>query len=723
MAYNKYGAYIPDSAVSAWGKNGVSNGSGGVVSAKANSVQSGSSSPGSSGRSASSVASSVLKGLAKAAIASTSPANAASVLAGAVSSAVGNANKARSVGGTSNTSRSYGGAVSGTSAGLTAPRSSSSAGGSSGGYNYNGNTTLQTNDRVSGVTRSENGTPYAQTGASLAGIGMHDWVNDRTDYTTLALNAKSIAELQTRLAERAMKAEAQGLDISGKTPGYMSNEQIARQWRQQTGQYLPESFRGDNGQSYKGYYGQDETGRWGYYADPERTVKLEHGNWNTPARTRSAATTTSGRGSASGGYNSGSSGGSGYGTGGGYGSSGYGGSYSGSYGGSGGYGYGSSGYGGNDLAAQLLQLYNGQSSTYAQALAEQRAAQEAAVKRAVNELEGQKTGINQQYSDLYRQAYINRMNAQKDLEERLAAQGLTGGASESTILGLSTAYADALRQAREQQISELGGLDRAIADTRYSGDVSIAQAAANSLRSQTDRYASVLQNLLSYYDNLAARQQAYDREDERLAWNRQYQLGRDAIEDARYQAQLDADSANASRAWARQVAQALLNQGTMPDDDTLAAAGLTRAQAVALLPQETGYAPTFSQAQVLAEADYARKHGERLTGTLLRDYNYYVYGDPNYGGSAGTAAYAPSSGGTSSGRRSSGGSSVVRSADQLGAAEDAGYNEVLADVQALRRNGETSAAINNVISTALMQGLITSRQASELRGAYVGSGR
>ena len=50
-----------------------------------------------------------------------------------------------------------------------------------------------------------------------------------------------------------------------------------------------------------------------------------------------------------------------------------------------------------------------------------------------------------------------------------------------------------------------------------------------------------------------------------------------------------------------------------------------------------------------------------------------------------------------------------------------GYESVLTDVQALRKAGESSATINNVIVQAKKKGLITSAQAAQLRGSYVGS--
>ena len=318
---------------------------------------------------------------------------------------------------------------------------------------------------------------------------------------------------------------------------------------------------------------------------------------------------------------------------------------------------------GGDLTEQLLRLY-GENGTYAQALAAQRAAQEAATAQAVNELEGRRTETENAYLDLYRQAYIDRMNAQKNIGQRMAAQGVTGGAAESTLLGLENGYADTLRRAEQSRIGELGTLERAITDARLSGELQSAQALAEAQRNRTDRYASVLQALISRNDALEAQKRAAENEawnrwyqlsrdavsDQRYQdewdyrrqsdqWNRQYQLGRDNVADQRYQNEWGyqlqnnayntlEQSAKEQREWARKLAQSMLALGNMPDDDTLALAGMTRAQAQALLPQTTEpvYTPTFSQAQVLSAAAKGA-----LSGNLLRDYNWYLYGDPDYG--------------------------------------------------------------------------------------------
>ena len=204
--------------------------------------------------------------------------------------------------------------------------------------------------------------------------------------------------------------------------------------------------------------------------------------------------------------------------------------------------------------ARLQQQLLDQQDSYAKILAEQQRAQQAAVQQAVNGLEAQKTTTNDTYNQYFRQAYIDKMNAQKNIDQRLAAQGITGGAAESTLLGLNTSYADALRSMEQGRIRDLEGLDRAITDARLTGDIEGANAAANTIREQTASYSDTLRYLLDQAEAQNVRQNAYDRED-----------------------------AASSRTWAQQLALNALNNGYMPDSDTLSAANMSTDYAAALL--------------------------------------------------------------------------------------------------------------------------------------------
>ncbi|MBQ9648621.1 MAG: hypothetical protein IJV43_09730 [Oscillospiraceae bacterium] len=264
-----------------------------------------------------------------------------------------------------------------------------------------------------------------------------------------------------------------------------------------------------------------------------------------------------------------------------------------------------SGYSGGDPASQLQNLYSSQNSAYQQQLAAQKAAQEAAVQKAVSSLESQKTSTDAQYSDLFRQLYIDKMKSRKNLDQRLAASGITGGAAESAMLGYDTAYEDALRQGEQGRISAIGGLDQAIADARLTGDIESANAAAKAAKEQTSAYADALKTLISRQDALDARQAAYERED-----------------------------AAANRSYAYKAAMQLLNSGNMPSAELLASAGIDAATAQAIVAAvqaeriadaEAAAKPALTSAQV----NQAIRNGI-LSDRVLAAYEYY-YGEPYHG--------------------------------------------------------------------------------------------
>ena len=256
--------------------------------------------------------------------------------------------------------------------------------------------------------------------------------------------------------------------------------------------------------------------------------------------------------------------------------------------------------------------YDGRSygGGYPSAYDAQSAAYEAAVRRAVGQLTAQKEAANASYDGYARQAYRDKMAAQRDIDQYLGARGVTGGAAESTVLGLSTSYADELRRIEQSRRETLSALDQAIVDARLTGDINSANAAAEAAKAQASLYAQ----------EMAERKAAAAAQD-------QY---------ARAEAQ-------EQQSWARSLAGQMLAAGRMPDDATLAAAGITRTQAELLLSgteSETSdaYVPGFTRAQVMDAYNRAQRNGQTLVGNLLRDYNFYIHDDPDYKDTAASAA-------------------------------------------------------------------------------------
>lgn len=188
-------------------------------------------------------------------------------------------------------------------------------------------------------------------------------------------------------------------------------------------------------------------------------------------------------------------------------------------------------------------------TTFAETTAQQQKANEASVKSAVDALNRQKDSTNQSYQDVYRQLYIDKMNAQKNMGQRLAAQGLTGGAAESSMLDLSTSYEDALRQGEQARLGTLSDIETAIADTRATGDIANAQIASDNAINSLNSYTAALQNYINRKDQLAVQEAA-------------------AKENA--------------RAYAYQTAMAMLQSGNMASDDLLEQAGISKTDALTI---------------------------------------------------------------------------------------------------------------------------------------------
>lgn len=132
---------------------------------------------------------------------------------------------------------------------------------------------------------------------------------------------------------------------------------------------------------------------------------------------------------------------------------------------------------------------------YNQIATQQQAAQQAAVNQVVNQLSGQKGDIEQSYDDLYRQLYIDRRMAEKNLPQQLAAMGISGGLSESTLLGTQTAYTDALRHGEQEKLGALSDIDQAISDARLTGDINIANQAAQLAMNRLQSYSDLVNQL------------------------------------------------------------------------------------------------------------------------------------------------------------------------------------------------------------------------------------
>lgn len=171
----------------------------------------------------------------------------------------------------------------------------------------------------------------------------------------------------------------------------------------------------------------------------------------------------------------------------------------------------------------------------------------ASIEQGVGNIYAQKDPLKDQYAQAAQQAYIAKMQGQKALPQQLAAQGLTGGATESANLALETNYGNGLNDLTNTYNQGVSQIDRDAANYRATGDISIAQNAA--------QYQQQMANAALQ----AAQQQEQLRQQMALAEaNRQWQAQQDAInrqwQSQQTQAGWDWQSQQSQAEWERNKA-------------------------------------------------------------------------------------------------------------------------------------------------------------------------
>lgn len=124
------------------------------------------------------------------------------------------------------------------------------------------------------------------------------------------------------------------------------------------------------------------------------------------------------------------------------------------------------------LHDKLIQTYN----TAEQKQLEQQRAQN---QQTINNLKAEEPKINDQFKTSANQAYVNKMIQQRDLPQRMAALGLTGGASETSQLRLNTMYGNNMNDLTKQRDSSLNDLNLRIANANAEGDAALAAISNN----------------------------------------------------------------------------------------------------------------------------------------------------------------------------------------------------------------------------------------------------
>lgn len=119
-----------------------------------------------------------------------------------------------------------------------------------------------------------------------------------------------------------------------------------------------------------------------------------------------------------------------------------------------------------DPAAEYMEALRRQQEQYLQMIREQEEAQRKAREEAYNTAAAQQKSnydyasgnVNSATNDALREAYINRMLTERNLQQQLTAQGLNGGASETTTASMYNNYANARNQLERERQNQIGSL-------------------------------------------------------------------------------------------------------------------------------------------------------------------------------------------------------------------------------------------------------------------------
>lgn len=119
---------------------------------------------------------------------------------------------------------------------------------------------------------------------------------------------------------------------------------------------------------------------------------------------------------------------------------------------------------------------------------------DAGVKQAINALNKQKDEVGDTMDKAAREAYIAKMQGQKNLSEQYAASGITGGPTESGRINLENAYANNITDINNQRRASLDDINSAIENAQLTGDITKAQNAASIAQQAANTYLELAQN-------------------------------------------------------------------------------------------------------------------------------------------------------------------------------------------------------------------------------------
>lgn len=117
-----------------------------------------------------------------------------------------------------------------------------------------------------------------------------------------------------------------------------------------------------------------------------------------------------------------------------------------------------------DYYNQMQALYQ---KAYDDQVAANNAALEAARQRAQETTDAQIAALGEQYAGTNRQLYRDYMNSRRVLPQQMAAQGYSGGLSESSMLRLNNSYEEGLNENERARLAQETSYNQALAQQMF----------------------------------------------------------------------------------------------------------------------------------------------------------------------------------------------------------------------------------------------------------------
>lgn len=129
--------------------------------------------------------------------------------------------------------------------------------------------------------------------------------------------------------------------------------------------------------------------------------------------------------------------------------------------------------------------------------------------QGVVRLNAEKGDVNTAYNDAATQAYISYKQGERMLPQQMAALGMTGGASESAMIGARSGYENSVNTANMNRQKAIQDIELAVSQLISSGDIQTAQYILSNADKIAENYSSATQADIARQDLIDQQNRLY----------------------------------------------------------------------------------------------------------------------------------------------------------------------------------------------------------------------